>query len=167
MRYIVILASLSLSAGAQAPATPTHATAKGVDDCTLETPLRPGVPGSPGHLIPSKVNPNGASELAALMRRMQGDLTAAREAVQHGQSVEPMLQHHRRIRCSWPTSADTRNKAFDQMAIAYLAQVAAFDAAKTDHLGAFNRIVGACKACHANTCGGPLVAIEALEIPVR
>lgn len=44
-------------------AADVNAVADGAAECTLETPLIPGVPGSPGHLLPSDRNPNGDSEL--------------------------------------------------------------------------------------------------------
>jgi hypothetical protein len=143
--------------------TPEKAAAE--DDCTLATPLVPGVPGSPGHLIPSDVNPNGASELAMLMRSMVADLERSRAALEKGEPLPPLWSRHRKMRCSWPTDASDRNPQFDAMAVAYLAQVRALDAKPPDVRGAFNAVVAACQACHENVCPGPIETIVRLKVP--
>lgn len=151
-------AAVSTAAVVSAPAP--------VDDCTLETPLVPGVPGSPGHLIPSDINPNGSSELAEMMRTMQRDLTAAREAVLAGTPVAPMHARHRKMRCAWPTAASDRNPTFDAFAQGYLANVAALDAAPAEgRAAAFTAVLDACKACHQQSCPGPNTAIDAMRLP--
>lgn len=134
--------------------------------CTLETPLVPGVPGSPGHLIPSSINPNGASELADLMRTMQTDLTAAREAILKGASVGPLLSRFRKIRCSWPTSATDRDAAFDARAQSYLAAVQALEQAPPpESKAAYRRVLDGCRSCHEQNCAGALKAIDSLSLP--
>jgi hypothetical protein len=157
-------AAVSTAAVVSAPAVVS--TAAPVDDCTLETPLVPGVPGSPGHLIPSEINPNGSSELAEMMRTMQRDLTAAREAVLAGKPVAPMHPRHRKMRCAWPTAASDRNPTFDAFAQGYLANVAALDAAPAEgRAAAFTAVLDACKACHQQSCPGPITAIDAMRLP--
>jgi len=142
----------------------TRPPAPAQEDCTYETPLTPGVPGSPGHLVASDINPNGASELATRMRGTVTDWRAAREALQAGKPVPglPYLPNHRRIRCSWPTAAEDRNPAYDGMAQAYLAQVRAFDEAPS--VTTYNAALSGCAACHEATCGGPLTVIEGLRL---
>lgn len=147
-----------------APAAPKAPLQTVEPDCTLQTPLVEGIPGSPGHLIPSQRNPNGDSELAALMRKMQGDLEKARELVLKNEVPQPMLSRHRRIRCSWPTVATDRDAAFDGFAVGYLDAVKAFDAAP-DKKAAFGAMVAACRACHERACPGPIAAIDQLKIP--
>ena len=137
------------------------------DDCTLETPLVPGVPGSPGNLLPSDINPNGASELAALMRTMQRDLSQAGEAIRRGEAPPPMFERHRKLRCSWPTDPAERNATFDAMAQSYLAQVKSLEARPVDLRDAHQRVVSACIACHETACTGPIPAIEALRLAPR
>jgi hypothetical protein len=158
LRHALLLLALEGCASRAPVAAPP------VEDCTLETQLTPGIPGSPGHLVPSDINPNGASELAVRMRRMVADWTAAREALQAGHPVPgmPFYPEHRRIRCSWPTAAEDRNPAFDGMAQGYLAQVRAFDTAPS--VQTFNAALSGCAACHEATCGGPLTVIEGLKL---
>ncbi|MCA2982042.1 MAG: hypothetical protein INH41_01975 [Myxococcaceae bacterium] len=134
-----------------------------LDDCTLATPLVPGVPGSPGHLLPSERNPNGVSELAAHMRLMADDLGAARAALLDGGAAPPLWARHRKLRCSWPTSPPDRNEAYDAMAQAYLEKVRALDASG-GRREAYAGVVAACRACHEQTCEGPIVVIDALAL---
>lgn len=150
--------------GPPSPAQP--ATAALAEACTIETPLVPGVPGSPGHLIPSDITPNGQSELAHTMRTMQQDLGAARAAVLAGRAVAPMFDRHRKMRCAWPTTPSDRNPVFDGFAVAYLARVQALDAAPAgEGRMAYEGVLDACKACHSQSCPGPIAAIEALRLP--
>lgn len=130
-------------------------------DCTLDTRLVPGVPGSPGHLIHSPRNPNGDSELSALMRRFIDDLYAARAAAEAGRTVAPMYPTHRRMRCAWFTKPGDRNALFDGMAQGYLASVQAFDATPSQRT--YNAIIDSCTACHSVTCGGPLDYIDGMR----
>ena len=133
--------------------------------CTLATPLVPGVPGSPGHLIPSAINPNGQSELSGVMRLMQADLKAARTAIEHGEPIVAMAARHAKLRCAWPTRPADRDQRFDENAQVYLAAVTALEAApKSNAVTAFEQVLGACRSCHEQTCSGALSAISALRL---
>lgn len=146
-------------------AAEVNAVADGAAECTLETPLIPGVPGSPGHLLPSDRNPNGDSELSTLMRRMQADLTTARDNILQGRKVAKMWSRYRKIRCAWPTEPADRNQQFDASARAYLDAIADLEtAAPPRAIKAYDRVLNACRSCHEQSCSGALVAIEALRI---
>ncbi|MBE2249721.1 MAG: hypothetical protein IAE78_09235 [Myxococcus sp.] len=138
-----------------------------VDDCTLATKLLPGVPGSPGNLIASERNPNGASELATHMRLMVDDVRDAKAKVLAGQAVPALRERHRKLRCAWPTSPSDRNEAFDAMALSYLSKVAALDAKPADARAAYTAVVGACRTCHEATCDGPIAVIDGLELDAK
>lgn len=157
------------SSGAAVPALSSHALPEikaAAPDCTLATQLVPGIPGSPGHLIPSARNPNGQSELAAHMRMMEADLSTARTAIQKGAAISPLLARHSKIRCAWPTRAEDRDEAFDASARRYLDAVAALERAEPSKAAAaYGSVLGACRACHEHTCSGAIVAIEALALP--
>jgi hypothetical protein len=149
-------------AGCSRPALPTAVDAgPPPDDCTLATVLVPGIPGSPGHFLLSERNPNGDSELAALMRRFVDDWKDARVKLDAGLPLTPRLAVHRKMRCSWPTAAADRNAQFDGYAIGYLAKVKAFDAQPSRDT--YEGVLDGCKACHSVTCGGPLEVIEGLR----
>jgi hypothetical protein len=139
---------------------PPAATAAADDDCTLSTPLVPGIPGSPGHLIRSARNPNGDSELSHLMRRFVDDLAAARASLEAGEPVPKLFPSHRRMRCAWHTRPEERDATYDGMAQAYLAAVQAYDAGP--RRGTYNAVVQGCIACHSVSCGGPLEMIQAM-----
>ncbi len=134
--------------------------------CTLATPLVPGIPGSPDHLIPSDINPNGQSELSVHMRSMQAQLKAAQKSITRGEKLPPLLASFAKIRCAWPTNPADRNASFDASAQVYLAAVAALDAAAPGAAApAYDQVLNACRSCHEHTCSGAIVAIEALRMP--
>jgi hypothetical protein len=134
-----------------------------VPECTGQTPLVPGIPGSPGHYVVTDVHPDGASELALLMRGFVDDLKAARADVVAGRAVTPRWSVHRRMRCAWPTSLAERDARYDALAVAYLEQRRALDAhADTE---TYNRVLSGCLACHESMCPGPIELIEGLRLP--
>ncbi len=146
------------------PDKPAVAAPADSSGCTGDSKLTPGVPGSPGHLIPSEINPNGASELADRMRRMQTDLQGIRAAHLDGKPFAPIaFAEHERIRCSWPTDPNDRNPEYDGMAQSYLALVKAYNANPTPV--SYTGVLQGCVACHQNTCPGPVAAIEPLFLP--
>ncbi|MDP3152211.1 MAG: hypothetical protein Q8N23_06040 [Archangium sp.] len=156
----LFLVSLSLLCCTRATAVVIDAGAP-PEECTSATVLVPGVPGSPGHLIASERNPNGASELAALMRTFVDDWRAARVALEADAGVNARLPIHRKIRCTWPTDAADRNPVFDSFAVGYLEKVKAFDAKPSRET--YEGVLDGCKACHEVSCGGPLEVIEGLR----
>lgn len=157
---IPLLCLLGCASNQTAPVQPSNTTTTGTipmpadAPCDLSTPLVPGVPGSPGHMIPVPRNPNGASELSMLMRAFVEDLNEARTRMEAGQPVKKLYAGHRKIRCAWPTKLDERNEAFDQRAVAYLGFVQAFDANPSKDT--YNAIIASCISCHAQSCGGPI-----------
>jgi hypothetical protein len=162
MGRVFILSVVLMSCVSREVANPNPAS----NTCTLETKLVPGVPGSPGHLMVSELNPNGVSELASLMRNMVADLTQMKERLGHHlrASDTPMWPRHRQIRCAWPTDPSDRTPAFDAMAQGYLERVKTLDAAPKD-IDAYRAVVAGCRACHEQTCAGPLEVIAGLDLP--
>lgn len=145
----------AVDATAAAPAAPAAD-----DDCNLQTPLVPGIPGSPGHLIVSSRNPNGDSELAVLMRQFVDDLREVRVLAEAKQPVKQLFPVHRKMRCAWPTKPEERNQGFDARAQAYLATVRAFDEAPSQ--ASYNAMIAGCISCHSQSCGGPLDFIDSM-----
>jgi hypothetical protein len=134
-------------------------------ECSAETALTLGIPGSPGHLIQSERNPNGVSELAHLMRQMVSDLEETRALIQTAGPLKKLYTAHQKMRCSWPTDVRDRNGAFDAMAVGYLEQVKNLDdSAPRNQRDNFNNVLAGCTACHENTCPGPLAVIEKLKL---
>lgn len=170
-RLLLAVLPLVLSACAQeshtapkpepVPATVTGGAVADDADCNLSTPLVPGIPGSPGHLIASARNPNGDSELAVLMRQFVDDLRDVRVLVEAKQPVKKLYPGHRKMRCAWPTKPEERNAAYDGRAQGYLAAVRAFDA--TPSQSTYNAIIAGCISCHSVSCGGPLDFIDGMK----
>ena len=134
-------------------------------NCTFETPLKPGAPGSPGNLIPSSINPNGQSEMSYLMREMLADLQQIRARILANEAVGSVGVSHRRFRCAWPTDEGMRNPEFDRKAKSYLRTIDALEQAKSDQRGFFMATIGQCINCHTTSCPGPIAAIKKLQIP--
>lgn len=151
-------------AGCTKPSAPPVAAE---EECTLQTKLVPGVPGSPGHLIASELNSNGASELATLMRMMKKDLEDARTAIERAEPIAPMHPRHKKIRCAWPTGLEDRNPVFEAGAINYLQRVRTLDSRPADPSAAYAGVVDGCIACHLTSCPGPISAIEKLRLLPR
>lgn len=147
------------------PSDSGHNATAASSDCTLETPLKPGVPGSPGNLIPSAINPNGHSELAHLMREMQEDMSRIRDRLLRDEDVGAVDASHKKIRCAWPTEESMRDQAFDLKAQSYLATIDALERAGADQRGFYNAVVGQCISCHNTSCPGPITAIRKLQLP--
>ena len=178
MRLVHLCAFILVAACATAPAStptpepvaektsppPPGAETSVEDDCTLATELVPGIPGSPGHLFPSDINPNGASELAVLMRTMQTELGQAKAAIENGASFPAMHARFRKMRCAWPTAPADRNPQYDALAMVYLDRVKFLDTRPADLRTAFNGVIQGCIGCHEVSCAGPIEAIEKLRL---
>ncbi len=133
-------------------------------DCTLSTPLPPGVPGSPGHLVVTDLHPDGTSELALVMRGLVDDAKVARAAVLEGRPVPPRWSVQRTMRCAWPTAAADRDEKFDALAQAYLEQVRTLESNPADPRLAYTHVLEGCLACHQTMCPGPIDLIEGLRL---
>jgi cytochrome c553 len=133
-------------------------------ECTITSLLKPGVPGSPKHLIESPRNPNGESELSHLMRRMVSDIQAVRNGVMNEETNLQIPPGHERMVCTWPTDEKIRNPLFAAMAGKYMTAVKAFNQAKKDHSARFNAVIQGCVSCHEQSCRGPLAVITPLKL---
>jgi hypothetical protein len=153
------LALVLLVSGCVRTATPAP-----LPECTLSTPLVPGVPGSPGHLIVTDLHPDGTSELALLMRGLVDDTKAARVAVLAGRQVPARWSVQRHLRCAWPTAAADRDARFDALAASYLEQVRTLEAQPADPRTAYTHVLEGCLACHQTMCPGPIDLIEGLRL---
>ena len=132
--------------------------------CSLETPLKPGIPGSPDNPIKSEINPNGDSELAHLMRKMLKDLQEVRPLVLGQNQVNTPVKGHERIRCSWPSDPGIRGPLFGSLSDTYLATLGHFETQTTPNIDSYNGVVAACLGCHSNFCPGPIHLIQNLWI---
>ncbi len=139
------------------PATPAPVQ---IEECTGETELKAGIPGSPGNLIKSSINPNGASELADHMRKMLVDMKTIQAAVRNSTPLPAIdLEDHTRIRCTWPTQESMRKPPYEAFALTYLDAVKSYNENERTAVG-FGKVLDACVLCHNSTCEGPVAAIN-------
>ncbi len=138
-------------------------TAASSKACTLATPLKPGIPGSPDNPIKSDINPNGDSELSHLMRKMLKDLQKIRPSILAQSKTIPPVQGHERIRCSWPSDPGIRGPLFGALSDTYLSSLKFFESTAPTN-DSYNGVVAACLGCHNSFCPGPIHLIQNLWI---
>jgi hypothetical protein len=107
------------------------------------------------------------SELALLMRKMDSEMVALRNAITSGMEFPDSIEfNYEGILTVGPTDPSVRTDAFNSMANAFLASVKELKSAEfTDRDKLFNRTVQACVNCHGQVCPGPLVRIKKLPVP--
>ena len=127
--------------------------------CTHKTPLKKGVPGSPGHLIQLPQREPGVTELAAVMRTMYEAMKVDKAAIGSGQK-RPTLPNFSRISCAWPTDMSIRGPTFDALATPTFVALKAHEASPSKK--SFNALVDACVSCHRAMCPGPIAALNGL-----
>lgn len=132
--------------------------------CSIHSPLTPGVPGSPGHLVKSERNPNGDSELAVLMRKMLSDLQNLRVDVLAKRPPSSFPDNHHRMACVWPSEEAIRSPLFAGLAKNYLGPLNHLKKQEIPSSDSFNSVVAGCLSCHRNFCPGPIHLIENLWI---
>lgn len=112
-------------------------------------------------LVPSDRNPNGASELAQLMRRMESQTELWKSEIQEAKdSLSPMPGIYETLKTASVTEPEMKNEHFDAFAddfIRYASDLV--KAPKKERKTAFNTMVGGCMACHGQMCPGPMKRI--------
>ena len=127
--------------------------------CSYQTPLQPGIPGSPENLIMLENRPSGVTELAAMMREMLDAMKERRAELIAQKTVQP-LKNYERMKCAWPTDMDNRSAEFDVLANLTIQAIDSFN--KTPNQDAYNTVVATCISCHQQRCPGPTAAIRPL-----
>jgi len=160
-------AKIAIVVKQEEPITTTATENPIIEVCGESPSLKPGVPGSPGNLIESRINPNGQSELAHAMRVMLKELMENRDRLTKGEKASSAsIAIHGKIRCAWPTVESMRGGAYEPMARQYLGEVVRYNSSvkgKAEH----NRLVDACITCHKHTCDGPTIAIDAARVSIN
>ena len=159
MRFSVYSIGLILVAATTLLANKPLKQSASTGTCTHKTPLKPGVPGSPGHLIKLPQRGDGVTELAALMREMYDAMKAQKTAFEKKQAIKP-LPDFSRVNCTWPTDPATRGPTFDAFSASTAAALEAHGKAPTRDT--YNRVVTTCVACHQAMCPGPVAALNGL-----
>ncbi len=118
-------------------------------------------------LASCSINPNGQSELAILMREMQGHINSIRDIAIAGKMSGEMPEFLNTIHTAKPTDSSMVDSEFDARADEYLAAVKdLYHRYPESQKIAFNAVVAKCQSCHEHYCPGPLVVIKKMYIPL-
>jgi hypothetical protein len=112
-----------------------------------------------------QLNPNGETELALLMRKMDEDLRAAKTAMKAGNGPDYSFVHDK-IKTAEPTKKHIiGDPVFASFADIYLNSIKAIKEAPVDSIPAMhNKIIMNCIECHKSYCTGPITRIKKLRI---
>jgi len=111
------------------------------------------------------LNPNGDSELALLMRKMETDLQEMKVQLRNGKSLGN-IQDYSALLTAQPTQESLKKPNFESFAKSFIGAAKALKAAEKDQQkAAYERLVETCYACHDDGCRGPLPRIEKLYLP--
>jgi len=113
-------------------------------------------------LAPSERNPNGASELAQLMRTMEKQSeTWKKEIEEEKAELSPVPDIYNRLKTAIPTETGMKNENFDTFSDDFVRYSNALVKADTkNRKAAFNTMVSGCLTCHSEMCPGPIKRIN-------
>ncbi len=112
-----------------------------------------------------KINPNGDSELALLMRKMIQSSASLKELVKQGKLPDKFPEEFLKIHTAKPTDSDTKKASFDGFATNYLDNLNTFYHSPKEELTKnYNAVINSCVSCHSEHCPGPIKAIKKLSI---
>ncbi len=107
--------------------------------------------------------PNESSELALLMREMETEAIAMREAINKGQELKDVRKRFEAILTAKSTEASMKTPAFQAMANSYLKSLdKVYQTPQAERLAQYNIMINDCMNCHKTNCPGPLVRIKKL-----
>jgi hypothetical protein len=111
---------------------------------------------------PSERNPNGASELAQLMRVMEAQAeTWKKEVSENAETLSPVPRSFSTLKTAKVTKPSMKNENFDAFADDFVRFSEALVAAPREkRTEAYNAMVNGCANCHSQMCPGPLVRIK-------
>ena len=113
-----------------------------------------------------KVNPNGDSELALLMRSMTKNFTSVKTEVESGNLPGEFPKEILTIHTAKPTDENTKKESFSVFADNYINNVTAFYKSDKSTLKQnYNNVITSCYDCHSEHCPGPLTVISKLKLP--
>ncbi len=110
------------------------------------------------------LNPNGDSELALLMRKMEKHWKETKKNLEEGKPVEE-LPDFSNILTATPTDESMAMDELHGFATSYLQSIKALgDAKGEEQKAAYNNVINGCIMCHENSCSGPIPRIKKLQI---
>lgn len=113
-------------------------------------------------LTPSEINPNGASELAKLMRTMESQTETWKKEIEEDKAqLSSMPFVYNTLKTAQATNDEMKNENFDAFADDFVSYSNALvKAPLAERKQAFNTMVGGCMACHDQMCPGPIKRIQ-------
>ena len=112
-----------------------------------------------------KVNPNGDSELALLMRKMLQSSASLKEMIKEGKLPDKFPEEFLKIHTAKPTDSETKKASFDGFATNYLENLnTLYHSPKEELTKNYNAVINSCVSCHSEHCPGPIKAIKKLTI---
>lgn len=114
----------------------------------------------------SKVNPNGDSELALLMRLMYDQSDSIRQIIIDGGELlsRDLIAKFEEIHTAIPTDPDVRDDGFSAFSNQIVQDMNRIWDADTGRVEQFNLFVDRCIQCHTVYCPGPIKKIQRLKI---
>jgi len=111
---------------------------------------------------PDERNPNGVSELAAVMRVMESQTELWKtEIAEDKETLSAMPDAYNTLKTAKVTEPEMKNDNFNGFADNFLSFTNAFvKSPKEDRKTAFNAMVSACLTCHNQMCPGPVKRIN-------
>ncbi len=108
------------------------------------------------------LNPNGDSELALLMRKMEQHWKDTKKDLEAGKEITD-IPDFSNLFTATPTDDQMTMDDLHGFAVSYLQQIKALEDAE-DQKAAYNNIINGCITCHDNSCSGPIPRIKKLLI---
>jgi len=113
------------------------------------------------------INPNGTSELAALMRQLADFAESNQRHLKNNEKPEPWPEDVNRLLTAKATDAEIKGPHYDAFAHDFIAATRRFNETADNTSESrlrHNAIVGACVSCHEQACAGPLGRIKKLYL---
>lgn len=111
------------------------------------------------------INPNGASELALLMREMAKHVTTNHDLLLSGKPIVLAPEGIGKLKTAEKTDKNLDTALFNSLADVYLGKLKELQEAPDSlKITAHNNLVTSCKDCHSNFCPGPIKLINKMFI---
>lgn len=111
------------------------------------------------------INPNGMSELSALMEDIYMISKKWKEAVEKGEDLGIYPAIYDQLKTAEPTNENIKNETYDPFADDFVVRTKALlSAPENEKKTAFDLYVDGCMNCHNTMCTGPIKRIKLLRI---
>jgi len=111
------------------------------------------------------INPNGASELALLMREMAKHAEANHDLLLAGKPMAAAPEKIATLMTAEKTDKELDTVLFNGLAKVYLQRLNELESAPDSlKISAHNNLVTSCSDCHSNFCPGPIKRINKMFI---